>query len=114
MRATRSRRSSSTKRSKTDAQSGTDAFYTSGARLERYEIHGQDISAYMEGVSGGTVIFEGEESEIVKGPTGGAEEQNRYFIDCVKNDVSVGPPAADLAEAVKTMELAHQILSGTR
>ena len=88
--------------------------YTSGARLERYEIHGQDISAYMEGVSGGTVIFEGEESEIVKGPTGGAEEQNRYFIDCVKNDTPVGPPASDLSEAVKTMKLAHQILAGTK
>ena len=88
--------------------------YTTGARLERYEMHGHNVSAYMEGVSGGTVIFEGEESEIVKGPTGGTEEQNRYFIDCVKNDTPVGPPAADLAEAVKTMELAQAILSGTR
>jgi virulence factor len=87
--------------------------YTTGARLERYEVHGHDISAYMEGVSGGTIFFEGEESEIVKGPTGGTEEQNRYFIDCVKNDSPVGPPAADLGEAVKTMELAHAILSGT-
>ncbi|HCK09416.1 MAG TPA: hypothetical protein DHW45_06040 [Candidatus Latescibacteria bacterium] len=88
--------------------------YTTGARLERYEIHGHDISAYMEGIYGGKLFFEGEESEIVKGPTGGTEEQDRYFIDCVKNDTPVGPPAADLCEAVKTMKLAHQILSGTR
>lgn len=88
--------------------------YTTGARLERYEVHGQDVSAYMEGISGGKVFFEGEETEIVKGPTGGTEEQNRYFIDCVKNDTPIGPPAADLAEAVKTMRLAHAILSGTR
>lgn len=88
--------------------------YTTGARLERYEIHGHDISAYMEGVSGGKVFFEGEETDIVKGPTGGTEEQNRYFVDCVRNDTPVGPPAADLAEAVKTMRLAHAILSGTK
>ena len=68
----------------------------------------------MEGIYGGKLFFEGEESEIVKGPTGGTEEQDRYFIDCVKNDTPVGPPAADLCEAVKTMKLAHQILSGTR
>ncbi len=88
--------------------------YTTGARLERYEIHGHGISTYMEGLSGGKICFEGEETEIVKGPTGGTEEQNRYFIDCVKNDQPVGPPAADLGEAVKTMNLAHEILSATR
>jgi virulence factor len=88
--------------------------YTTGARLERYEIHGHNISAYMEGVSGGQVFFEGEQTEIVKGPTGGTEEQNRYFIDCVKNDQPVGLPAADLGEAVKTMQLAESILAGTK
>jgi virulence factor len=88
--------------------------YTTSARLERYEIHGYNISAYMEGVSGGKVFFEGEETEIVKGPTGGTEEQDRYFIDCVKNDQPVGPPAADLNEAVKTMQLAEAILAGTK
>jgi len=87
--------------------------YTTGGRLERYEIHGHDVSAYMEGIKGGTVIFQGEETELVKGPTGGTEEQDRYFIDCVKNDTPVGPPAADLSEAVKTMKLAEEILGGT-
>ena len=88
--------------------------YTTGSRLERYEIHGHDISAYMEGISGGQIFFEGETTEIVKGPTGGTEEQDRYFIDCVKNDQPVGFPAADLGEAVKTMQLAEAILAGTR
>ncbi|HAA74287.1 TPA: hypothetical protein DCE37_04105 [Candidatus Latescibacteria bacterium] len=88
--------------------------YTTGARLERYEIHGHDISAYMEGITGGKLYFEGEESEIVKGPTGGTEEQNRYFIDCVKNDVPIGPPAADLTEAVKSMKFAFDVLAGTK
>jgi virulence factor len=88
--------------------------YTTGARLERYEIHGHNISAYMEGVSGGQVFFEGETTEIVKGPTGGTEEQDRYFIDCVKSDQPVGLPAADLGEAVKTMEFMEAIMSGTK
>ena len=88
--------------------------YTTGTRLERYEIHGHDISAYMEGISGGRIFFEGESTEIVKGPTGGTEEQDRYFIDCVKNDQPVGFPAADLGEAVKTMQLAEAILAGTK
>lgn len=88
--------------------------YTAGGRLERYEIHGQDISAYMEGVSGGQIVTDGETTEIVKGPTAGAEEQNRYFIDCVRNDKPIELPAANLVEAVKTMELAEAILAGTR
>lgn len=88
--------------------------YTTDARLERYEIHGHDISAYMEGVSGGEVFVHGESHPIEKGPTGGTEEQDRYFIDCIKHDRPIGLPAADLAEAVKTMELAEQILGGTK
>jgi virulence factor len=88
--------------------------YTAGGRLERYEIHGQDISAYMEGVSGGQIVADGETTEIVKGPTAGAEEQNRYFIDCARNDKPIELPAANLVEAVKTMELAEAILAGTR
>ena len=88
--------------------------YTAGGRLERYEIHGQDISAYMEGISGGQIVADDETTEIVKGPTGGTEEQNRYFIDCVRNDKPIELPAANLAEAVKTMELAEAILAGTR
>ena len=88
--------------------------YTAGARLERYEIHGHDISAYMEGVSGGQTVADGEVTEIVKGPTAGAEEQNRYFIDCVRGNRKIELPAANLAEAVKTMELAEAILAGTR
>jgi virulence factor len=88
--------------------------YTTGARLERYEIHGHDISAYMEGISSGQVFFDGETTEIIKGPTSGTEEQDRYFVDCVKNDQPVELPAADLGEAVKTMQLMESILRGTK
>ena len=90
------------------------ANYTTNARLERYEIHGRDISAYLEGVSHGTVFCDGTQHEITEAGAGGTVEQNRYFLDCVKSDTPVSLPAANLDEAVKTMQLAEAILSGLR
>lgn len=90
------------------------ANYTTDARLERYEIHGRDISAYLEGVSQGTVFCDGGQHKITEAGTGGTVEQNRYFLDCVKSNTPVSFPAANLDEAVKTMELAEAILSGLR
>ena len=90
------------------------ANYTTDARLERYEIHGRDISAYLEGVSQGTVFCDGTQHKLTEAGTGGTVEQNRYFLDCVKSDTPVSFPAANLDEAVKTMQLAEAILSGLR
>lgn len=90
------------------------ANYTTDARLERYEIHGRDISAYLEGVSQGTVFCDGTQHKLTQAGTGGTVEQNRYFLDCVKSDTPVSFPAANLDEAVKTMQLAEAILSGLR
>ena len=90
------------------------ANYTTDARLERYEIHGRDISAYLEGVSQGTVFCDGTQHKLTEAGTGGTVEQNRYFLDCVKSDTPVSFPAANLDEAVKTMELAEAILNGLR
>ena len=90
------------------------ANYTTDARLERYEIHGRDISAYLEGVSQGTVFCDGTQHKITEAGTGGTVEQNRYFLDCVKSDTPVSFPAANLDEAVKTMQLAEAILNGLR
>ena len=39
----------------------------------------------------------------------GLYAQNRYFIDCVKSGARPAHPAADLADAVKTMELIEAI-----
>ena len=88
--------------------------FTTDARLERYEIHGREISAYLQGVTGGVVVSDGEETELDAPVTGGTVEQARYFLDCVKNDRPVSLPAADLDEAVKTMQLAEAILAGLR
>ena len=90
------------------------ANYTTDARLERYEIHGRDISAYLEGVSHGTVFSNGTQHKLTEAGSGGTVEQNRYFLDCVKSDTPVSFPAANLDEAVKTMELADAILNGLR
>ena len=90
------------------------ANYTTDARLERYEIHGRDISAYLEGVSQGTVFCDGTQHKLTQAGTGGTVEQNRYFLDCVKSDTPVSFPAANLDEAVKTMQLAEAILNGLR
>lgn len=90
------------------------ANYTTDARLERYEIHGRDISAYLEGVSHGTVFCDGTQHKLTEAGTGGTVEQNRYFLDCIKSDTPVSLPAANLDEAVKTMQLAEDILNGLR
>ena len=90
------------------------ANYTTDARLERYEIHGRDISAYLEGVSHGTVFSDGTQHKLTEPGSGGSVEQNRYFLDCVKSNTPVSFPAANLDEAVKTMQLAEDILNGLR
>lgn len=90
------------------------ANYTTDARLQRYEIHGHDISAYLEGVSHGTIFCDGQQQELSGTGTSGTEEQNRYFIDAVKADRPISLPAANLDEGVKTMELAEAILAGLR
>ena len=87
--------------------------YTTDARLERYEIHGHEISAYMEGISGGRVFCDGEKHTL-RGTGSGTEEQDRFFIDCIKADRPVALPAANLDEAIKTMQLAEAIMAGTR
>ena len=87
--------------------------YTTDARLERYEIHGHEISAYMEGVSVGRVFCDGEQHAL-RGTGSGTEEQDRFFIDCIKADRPVALPAANLDEAIETMQLAEAIMAGTR
>jgi len=88
--------------------------YTTSARLERYEIHGHEISAYMEGVSSGHMFFEGEKREIAGSSSDSTVDQNRFFIDCVKEDRSIELPAANLDEAIKTMKLCEAIMAGTK
>ena len=89
------------------------ANYTTNARLERYEIHGREISAYLEGIKGGTIMADGERHELsVEGDAIHAKDE--FFLGCIRDDRPVGLPGANLDEAVKTMELAEAILAGLR
>jgi hypothetical protein len=65
-------------------------------------------------VSQGTVFCDGQQHQLTGSGTSGTEEQNRYFLDCIKADRPVSLPAANLDEAIKTMQLAEAILSGVR
>lgn len=87
--------------------------WTSDARLERYEIHGRDISVYLEGVDKGVVFCDGQRHELPAGSSG-TEEEDRYFVDCVKEGRPISAPACSLEEAVKTMQLGEAIHAGLR
>ena len=87
--------------------------WTSDARLERYEIHGRDISVYLEGVDKGVVLCDGQRHELSAGSSG-TEEEDRYFVDCVKEGRPIAAPACSLEEAVKTMQLGEAIHAGLR
>ena len=90
------------------------ANYTTDARLERYEIHGRDISAYLEGISTCELVCDGERKRLQKAGTDSTLAQAAHFFDSIKADRPIGPPAADLDEAMATMELATAILAGLR
>lgn len=90
------------------------ANYTTDARLERYEIHGRDISAYLEGISTCELVCDGERKQLHKDGADSTLAQAAHFFGCLKADTPIGPPAADLDEAIATMELATAILSGLR
>ena len=90
------------------------ANYTTDARLERYEIHGRDISAYIEGISTCELVCDGEHKHLQKEGTDSTLAQAAHFFDCIRDGRPIGPPAADLDEAMATMELATAILAGLR
>ena len=82
---------------------------TAGARLERYEMHGRSASAYLEGVRSGQVIIDGQVTELTCSGDDSTREQNRYFIDRVRDGRPFGPPACDLHEAILSMELIDRL-----
>lgn len=84
---------------------------TSTPRLERYEIHGRDVCAYIE--REGVVVFkDGETRPVSKDGPDGTELEDRFFIECIREGREIGLPAANLDEAVKTMALGQRIMDG--
>lgn len=93
------------------------AAYTAGGRLERYEIHGEFISAYLEGVKQGWILEPSNQRREIGSPTGAmadTEAQDSHFVNCILNDSSFSPPAADLDSSIETLRLCEAILAGTR
>ena len=88
--------------------------YTTGVRRERYEIHGDEVSCYLEGIRSGVAYVKGEKTVLEADPTVGAVNQMRYFLDCVKEDRPIEQPAANLDTAIDTMEVALKILNSVR
>lgn len=97
-----------------DCVAQISANYTTDARLERYEIHGRDISAYVEGISTCELVCDGERKRLQKAGTDSTLAQAAHFFESIKTAGPIGPPAADLDEAIATMELATAILAGLR
>ena len=91
------------------------ANYTGPGRLERYEFHGYNISTYLTGIKEGYAVTR-EGRVKIKDPvgSGGADELDHFFIDCIKQNRPITSPAANLDEAVKTVELTEGILKGLR
>jgi predicted dehydrogenase len=84
--------------------------YTTGARLERYEIHGDEISCYLEGIRTGVAYVKGEKIELEGAGDASGIDQARYFLDCVRDDRPIEPPGCNLDCAVETMKVALKIL----
>ena len=98
------------------------ADYLSGSRIERIEIHGKGIAAYIES-SDRALVYEGnrvhmnpQPCQILEaGEVAGSSEirkskgffaEHQHFIDCIKKDIQ---PGTSLEDAVKTMELVNAI-----
>ncbi len=97
------------------AESGTiiqlTAAYTTGGRLERYEIHGLGISAYLEGVRAGHFVINGETSPIEAPDDDSTGLQAAHFIDLVVRGGTVETPACGTAGAIRAMEVVEAVVA---
>ena len=92
------------------------AAYTAGGRLERYELHGDYVSVYLEGIQQGWVLRNGErtELEVPEGAEIDTVAQAKHFIKCVFDDIDYAPPAANLDTSLDTLRLCETILNSTK
>lgn len=94
----------------------------SGARHERFEIHGHGIGAYIRAPESAEVYtdnnpepvtFNGSELAGSDKPhmTYGFSDESRHFIDCIKTGTQ---PLTNLDDAVKSRQLVDRILEAGR
>ncbi len=89
------------------------AAYTSGGRLERYELHGEYVSVYLEGVQRGWVLRDGERLDLNTTYESGIDtlDQAKHFVRSVIDDVDYPPPAATLESSIATLRLCESIIN---
>ena len=89
------------------------AAYTSGGRLERYELHGDYVSVYLEGVQKGWILKDGNRSKLTADYEPGIDTltQARHFVRSVIDDVDYPPPAATLGSSIATLRLCENIIN---
>lgn len=81
----------------------------------RVDLYGQDIRVYLEPLEEGYILQRNTEpipmeiDDVDRHFKPGVYAQNRYFIDCVKEDKIPERPAVTLEDAAKTMELIEAI-----
>ncbi len=93
------------------------AAYTAGGRLERYELHGEYVSAYLEGVQRGWIlepVNNRREIEVGEDAKSDTEAQMSHFVRCLQDGSEFGPIGADLDSSLETMRLCEAILQGTK
>ena len=88
------------------------AAYTAGGRLERYELHGDYVSVYLEGVNQGWVLRGGERSdlEVPEKYENDGVAQARCFVESVVSGLNYPEPAATLETSIATLRLCESIL----
>lgn len=90
--------------------------YTAGGRLERYAIHGEYVSAYLEGVNSGWLLRENQRTELPAPdvPMADTVAQDAEFVEAVLQGRTFCGHAATLETSMATLELCEAILAGTR
>ncbi|HEV2125771.1 MAG TPA: Gfo/Idh/MocA family oxidoreductase, partial [Chloroflexota bacterium] len=95
--------------------------YVTGRRIFRAEIHGENITAYVDADRDSYIVADDAEPEVFESSsfgadTGGQSErwlgfwhEHRYFIDCIKEGRQ---PNSNFADSIKTMELVDRIYAG--
>ena len=100
--------------------------YSSSTRMERAQIFGNGITVVLEGSHPtGPIPYTFEMAKLYKGNlrniitsetkdscwNAGFVQENRFFIDCIKHERPPRLPAADLEEAVRTMEIIESVVN---
>lgn len=87
------------------------ASLTAGGRLERYELHGEQVSAYLEGVKEGTTVKDGSVRQITAPGEGVTSTvlQDDFFVRRALDGGKFDEPAATLESSIATLDLAERI-----